>query len=81
MCKSCFNYLLIYGKFGFPELGVQGAAIATVLSRYVEVLIILIWTSRNTEKLPFIKGLYRTLNGAAKSGLEDFCKRYAAAFK
>lgn len=56
-----FNYLLIYGKFGFPELGVQGAAIATVLSRYVEVLIILIWTSRNTEKLPFIKGLYRTL--------------------
>ena len=42
-------------------MGVQGAAIATVLSRYVEVLIILIWTSRNTEKLPFIKGLYRTL--------------------
>ena len=34
---------------------------ARVLSRYVEVLIILIWTSRNTEKLPFIKGLYRTL--------------------
>ena len=30
-----FNYLLIYGKFGFPELGVQGAAIATVLSRDV----------------------------------------------
>ena len=27
----------------------------------MEVLIILIWTSRNTEKLPFIKGLYRTL--------------------
>lgn len=50
-----FNYLLIYGKFGFPELGVQGAAIATVLSRYVEVLIILIWTSRNTGKLPLSK--------------------------
>ena len=29
-----FNYLLIYGKFGFPELGVKGAGVATVLSRY-----------------------------------------------
>ena len=31
-----FNYLLIYGVFFFPRLGVRGAAIATVLSRYVE---------------------------------------------
>ncbi|MCQ5056621.1 polysaccharide biosynthesis C-terminal domain-containing protein, partial [Agathobaculum butyriciproducens] len=31
-----FNYLLIYGKFGFPRLGVAGAAVATVLSRYTE---------------------------------------------
>ena len=35
-----FNYILIYGKFGFPALGVRGAAIATVISRYVEIIIV-----------------------------------------
>jgi Na+-driven multidrug efflux pump len=56
-----FNYLLIYGKFGFPELGVVGAAAATVLSRYVEAIIVLFWTHRHSEKNTYIIGLYRTL--------------------
>ncbi len=56
-----FNYLLIYGKLGFPALGVQGAAIATVLSRYVEVFVIVFWTHRHKEKNTFAKELYRTL--------------------
>lgn len=56
-----FNYLLIYGKFGFPELGVVGAAIATVLSRYVEAGIITIVSHKRKDKYPFFTGLYSTL--------------------
>ena len=56
-----FNYILIYGKFGAPVLGVRGAAIATVLSRYVEAIIVISWTHRHKEKNPYIDGLYRTL--------------------
>lgn len=56
-----FNYLLIYGSFGFPKLGVEGAAIATVLSRYVELGIITVWSHTHTDKVPYIKGVYRTL--------------------
>ncbi len=56
-----FNYLLIYGKLGFPALGVKGAAIATVLSRYVEFAVVAVWTHRHKEKCPYIKGIYHTL--------------------
>ena len=56
-----FNYLLIYGKLGFPALGVKGAAIATVLSRYVEFTVVAVWSHRHKEKCPYIRGVYRTL--------------------
>lgn len=36
------NYCLIFGKFGCPMLGVQGAAYATLIARIVEVLILLV---------------------------------------
>ena len=48
-----FNYLLIFGHFGFPKLGVVGAAIATVLSRYVQMLIVICWTHLHTKQVPF----------------------------
>lgn len=55
------NYLLIYGKFGAPALGVAGAAIATVTARYVEAAVVIIWTHKHREKNPFIEGIYTTL--------------------
>lgn len=61
MVNLCLNYLLIYGKFGLPALGVVGAAAATVVSRYVEASIVIVWTHRHKEKNPYITGVYSTL--------------------
>ena len=39
--NTVFNYLLIFGKFGFPQLGVKGAAWGTLIARIVEIIFIL----------------------------------------
>ena len=54
-----FNALLIFGLFGFPKLGVLGAAVATVLSRFAEIIIILVGGMRDTENYGYLRGLYR----------------------
>ena len=55
------NYILIYGKFGAPRLGVVGAALATVLSRFVEMAYIVGWAHTHAEQLPFIAGAFRSI--------------------
>lgn len=40
--NAILNYLLIFGSFGFPEMGVSGAALATTISRGVEMAVLLI---------------------------------------
>lgn len=54
-----FNYLLIFGTFGFPRLGVVGAAIATVLARFIECGYIVIATHHRQERFIFIRQIYR----------------------
>ena len=55
------NYILIFGHFSAPKMGVAGAAIATVISRYAELAIVLGWVHLHKKEHPFIVGAYRSL--------------------
>lgn len=59
LVNLCLNYVLIFGKFGAPKLGVNGAAVATVTSRFVELAIVAVYSHRRTEQFPFFKAVFR----------------------
>lgn len=56
-----WNGILIFGLLGFPALGSVGAAIATVIARFVEAGIIVIFAHRKKAENTFLKGAYRSL--------------------
>jgi putative MATE family efflux protein len=55
-----FNALLIFGLLGFPALGVAGAAIATTISRFVELAILVIYAHTHSEKCYFVQGAFKS---------------------
>ncbi|GAA0864147.1 MATE family efflux transporter [Paraclostridium tenue] len=65
------NWVLIFGNLGFPALGVSGAAIATVLSRCSEILVILIFMSKFESKIKF---KFKHLKLLDKVMFKDFIK-------
>ncbi len=55
-----FNLLFIFGYMGFPALGAAGAAIATVISRFVELAMLAVCTHARSEKYEYVKGAFRS---------------------
>lgn len=51
LCNAFFNYVFIFGKFGAPAMGVEGAALATLIARIVELVIFLIYIYGRKEVL------------------------------
>lgn len=58
----CLNYVLIFGNFGCPKLGVVGAAVATVISRFFETGIVIVWTHMHKVENIFIQGVYQNFH-------------------
>lgn len=54
------DYILIFGFLGIPAMGVRGAAIATVVARVIECLIVVIWSHLNPDKNIYLKGAYKS---------------------
>lgn len=62
LVNMVLNYVLIFGHFGAPRMGVQGAALATTISRFTELGLILIYTKVRRELFPYFTGIYRSLH-------------------
>ena len=71
------NYVLIFGKLGFPSLGIVGAGIGTLIARILELVIVVVYIARFEKKISFFKkGLFKRNKDLTK----DYMKIYFPIF-
>ena len=61
LVNMVLDWAMIFGHLGFKEMGAIGAAIATVVARLVEMLMVVIYTHARIKKYSFLKGVYKKL--------------------
>lgn len=66
------DYILIFGKLGLPALGVAGAALATIIARIIEMLVVVIWCALHKHTHTYLIGLFKTLKVPLPLALKFF---------
>ena len=77
LINVCLNYTLIFGHFGFEAMGIQGAAIATIISYGFNVLVYFIIVSKSSSVLQFYAYFcIQSLKSILKIGIPAVIERF-----
>lgn len=75
IANFCFNWVLIYGNLGFPEMGAEGAGLATLLARVIAPILMIAYFLRKARYRAYLTGFsllsysWKTIRQLLRMGL------------